>query len=143
MSNGRLFGSTGNRLFFLDRVTGEVVDLLDSVENRPSHIENLAQDRYGDLYIVGTATRLMRLELPVDVEAPEITASAQPPSPGPGRSALVRLTADDPRARIDYQIDEGEWTVYRRPYTLEAGQRTRFRAIDAAWNSSPVEELAL
>ncbi|MGA4507350.1 hypothetical protein ACQB6R_06510 [Propionibacteriaceae bacterium G1746] len=141
--HGRLFGVTGNSLFLIDRVTGGVVDLRDHLEHPPSHLEGLVQDRYGDLYTVGTATRLLRIGLPDDVEAPLVTARVSPANDAPARKKLLQLTANDPTARIDYQVGDGAWAVYSRPVVIGRGVSVRFRAIDPAWNSSPVQTLQL
>ncbi|NDL60138.1 PQQ-like beta-propeller repeat protein [Phytoactinopolyspora mesophila] len=145
--NDRLFGSTANRLFVVDQVTGDVTTLHGGASGDPAQrVQELAQDRHGDLYVVGASTRLVQYALPEDRTAPEVTATVHPPSARPGQAVTVRLTATDdvdPAPAIHYRIDEGTWTTYARPVRLSHGQTVEYRAIDAAWNSSPVESLTL
>jgi hypothetical protein len=144
--SGRLFGSTANRLFVVDQVTGDVTTLHGGASSDPAQrVQELAQDRYGDLYVVGASTRLVRYALPEDRTAPEVTGSVHPRAVRPGGTATVRLSATDdvdPAPTIHYRIDGGEWKTYARPVRLNDGQTMEYRAIDAAWNSSPVKSLA-
>ncbi|PSL02723.1 outer membrane protein assembly factor BamB [Haloactinopolyspora alba] len=139
--NGRLFGSTANRLFVLDQVTGEVTTLHGGdVEQPADRVHELARDRNGDLYFVGAATRLMRYDLPDDTTAPEVSADVRAGDSG-ARAAVVKLSADDAadgEPTIHVRVDGGEWSEYDRPVVLRQGQTLEYRAIDDAWNSTPV-----
>ncbi|UFU07593.1 hypothetical protein [Ruania halotolerans] len=137
--HGRLFGSVAGRLFVLDQVTDEVTSLYGAGSGREdstTHVHELARDRYGDLYVIGASTRLVRYALPEDVTAPEVTARH--------RGAAVWLEASDGHddaPRIDYRIDGGEWMSDDggRPIVVRPGAQLEYRAIDEAWNSSSVE----
>ncbi|WP_166345487.1 PQQ-binding-like beta-propeller repeat protein [Phytoactinopolyspora limicola] len=143
--HGRLFGSTANRLFVLDHVTGEVTTLYGGPAGSPAQrVQELAQDRHGDLYVVGASTRLLRYQLPADRTPPEVNADVLPPNPRQGKGVTVRLNAtddDDSAPTIHYRVDGANWAVYSRPVRLASGQTLEYRAIDAAWNSSPVESV--
>lgn len=147
IDNGRIFGSAANQLFVLDPITEEVTTLHGGPSTDPAErVHELAQDRRGDLYVVGASTRLLRWEMPEDDTAPEVAASVQPANPGPGRSALVRLSAQDDqdeRPVIDYRVDGGQWSTYTRAIQLERGQSIDYRAIDQAWNSSQVQTVSV
>ncbi|QOR69721.1 PQQ-like beta-propeller repeat protein [Ruania alkalisoli] len=136
--HGRLFGSVADRLFVLDQVTGEVTSLYGAESGRSdgvTQVHELAQDRYGDLYVISQGTRLARYDLPEDVTAPEVTVDA--------RGAAVWLTATDDQddaPRIDYRVDNGDWQSYdgEDPIVVVPGAELEYRAIDDAWNSSEV-----
>ncbi|GAA4431370.1 hypothetical protein GCM10023169_35830 [Georgenia halophila] len=142
--HGRLFGSTANRLFVIDQVTGELTTLYGGEVDDPADtVHELARDRYGDLYVVGADTRLVRYDLPEDTTAPELTADVNPPHPR--ARAVVRLSASDATddaPEIHVRVDGGEWSEYTRPVVLRRGQSVEYRAIDDAWNSTPVETYA-
>lgn len=139
--HGRLFGSTANRLFVLDQVTGEVTTLRGGDSEDPAdRVQELARDRNGDLYFVGAATHLMRYDLPDDITAPKISADVRPGNPQ--ARAVVQLSAEDATddaPTIHVRVDDGEWSEYTRPVVLRRGQTLEYRAIDDAWNSTPVQ----
>lgn len=144
--HGRLFGSVADRLFVLDRVTGEVSNLYGKDSGRDDGVDNvyeLARDRHGDLYVVGRGTHLVRYALPDDVTPPTVALRTGRGNGG-GRASAIWLDATDdtdPSPRVQIRVDEGEWQEHRtsRMVLLRRGQRLDYRAIDAAWNASPVE----
>lgn len=137
--HGRLFASTANRLVVIDQITEDVTTLYGGDSDDPAdRLHELAQDRHGDLYLVGGATRLLRYPLPDDTTAPEISISV---TPSQARAAVVRLLADDDTDTtpvIHVRVDGGAWTEYTRPVLLRSGQTVEYRAIDDAWNSTPL-----
>jgi streptogramin lyase len=141
----RLVGSAANRIFVLDRATGEVSTLYGGPPDSAAEaIDELAQDRHGDLYFTEAGTHLLTLPMPGDRTAPEVTARTAPPNPRPGQSVRVHLRARDgvtDEPAIHYRLDGGTWTDYQRPVAVRADQRLEFRAIDEAWNSSEVSTL--
>lgn len=137
---GRLFGSAASQLFVLDQITGEVTTLYGG-DGGP-RVQELARDRYGDLYIIGSSTRLLRYAMPDDTTAPEV--SAEPASSNSRGTAVLWLHADDDTdddPAIHYRIDDGDWTEYEgsRPVLVKRGETLEYRAIDDAWNSSSVQ----
>ena len=136
----RLVGSAANRIFVLDRVTGEVTTLYGGPPDSAAEaVDELAQDRHGNLYFTEAGTHLLALPMPADRAAPDVTARTAPPNPRAGQSVRVHLSARDDvtdSPAIHYRIDGGTWTDYERPVAVRADQRLQFRAIDEAWNSS-------
>lgn len=67
IQDGRMFGTTSNRVFEFDRHRRQPTVLYDgrtSHENPEAAVaRHLAIDRYGDLYFIGLGTRLFRYEL--------------------------------------------------------------------------------
>lgn len=145
VDHGRLFGSSANRLFVIDQITEEVTVLAggDSDEAADS-LHELARDRYGDLYYVGAGTHLMRYTMPDDVTAPEVSATVRPAEPR--HTAVVFLGAEDDTSdnpTVHVRVDGGEWTEYSRPIVVRRGQHLEYRAIDDAWNSTPVQTYSI
>lgn len=137
--HGRLFGSLANRLVIIDRVTGAVTSLYGLDSGRGDGVDTvseLTQDGHGDLYVIGSSTRLVRYALPpaADVAVPAVRTEPA------GRRVRLHFSAGT--GRIDASVAGGAWTEQRstRPLLVEPGATVRYRAIDAAWNSSPVGE---
>jgi hypothetical protein len=145
LDNGRLFGSAANRIFLMDRVTREVTTLYGGPTDDPAEtVDELAQDRYGDLYFVGAGSRLMKCTLPADRAAPTVSATMSPPAPRPGQAVHVRLSASDDETRhprIHYRVGAQEWEAYRRPVLLQPDEELQYRAVDEAGNASRIETL--
>ena len=149
--HGRLFGATADRLFVLDRVTGEVTSLYGRGSGRDDGVDSvyeLTRDRHGDLYVVGRGTHLVRYALPADVTPPTVTVrtgrGGQDGGHGGGRGAAVWLQAEDdtdPAPRIQVRLDDGPWQDHDpdRMVLVRPGRHLRYRAVDAAWNASPVQ----
>lgn len=75
------------------------------------------------------------IEVAVDATAPEVTATVE------GRT--VTLAADDAGAgvaEVEYLVDDGEWTAYDEPVTLDGfdPRAVSYRATDRVGNESPV-----
>ena len=86
----------------------------------------------------------MRYEMPDDVTAPEVSATVRPEEPR--RTAVVFLGADDDSddsPTVHVRVDGGEWSEYSRPVVLRRGQQLEYRAIDDAWNSTPVQTYSI
>lgn len=142
--HGRLFASLAHRLAVVDVQTGEVTALYGRGSGRDDGVTNvheLAQDRHGDLYVIGSGTHLVRYDLPEDVVAPVVTARTGA-SPAKNGAAVWLDATDDSDAdpRIDYRLDGGEWQEYTGEKLLvKRGSSLEYRAIDEAWNTSSVE----
>lgn len=145
LDGARLVGSAANRIFVLDRVTGEVTTLYGGPPASAAEaVDELAQDRHGALYFTEAGSHLLTLAMPADRTAPEVSAQMAPPNPRPGQTVRAILRAQDDVTAdpaIHYRLDDGEWEEYQRPVAVQSDQSLQFRAIDEAWNSSEVVTL--
>ncbi|WP_309127341.1 PQQ-binding-like beta-propeller repeat protein [Microbacterium sp.] len=143
-NHGRLFASLAHRLAVIDTQTGTVTTLYGRGSGRGDGVNNvheLAQDRHGDLYVVGSGTHLVRYDLPEDVTPPVVLARTGDAATTNGAAVWLEATDDaDAEPRIDYRIDGGEWREYAGEKLLVKRHASlEYRAVDDAWNTSPVE----
>src|SRR5699024_12808995 len=101
-----------------------------------------------DLYVGGSGSHRVRYGDRAAVTPPTVRVrpgrGAQDAGNGGGRGAALWLQAEDdtdPAPRIPVRRDDGPWQDHDpdRMVLVRPGRHLRYRAVDAAWNASPVQ----